>query len=232
MTRSAGGSCAFKRVARWLAACGVLKAWAQGAAVMTSMSAEDQVLSALALAVSDAPMWAVDTNKLFSEVVTLSRALLLALGWRLRTKHAAWAWALCLKAGACELGVRDGLTSRLTCCELRKVAVASELKLRPAWAAGLRAAHSEARLAFSVAQWDAQFGCLKLCPLALWRLEDVFGAVDVARLSYNSLHDCGFASVGCEPCTRAVKAGERARAGRWWWERATCSRSECGLHAI
>jgi phosphoadenosine phosphosulfate reductase len=75
---------------------------------------------------------------------------------------------------------------------------------------------------------DAAHGLLKLSPLAYWSTADVWAYAKERRLPYNSLHDRGFPSIGCVPCTRAVEAGEDIRAGRWWWEDPT--RRECGLH--
>jgi phosphoadenosine phosphosulfate reductase len=78
------------------------------------------------------------------------------------------------------------------------------------------------------AQWDESFGLQKFNPLADWSTEDVWIVVRTLGVPYNPLHDRGYPSIGCEPCTRAVRPGEDLRAGRWWWEQRQSR--ECGLH--
>ena len=77
-------------------------------------------------------------------------------------------------------------------------------------------------------EWDEVFGLLKVCPLANWTIDRVWDYIRKNDVPYNKLHDAGYPSIGCEPCTRAVEAGEDIRAGRWWWEEP--EQKECGLH--
>ena len=99
---------------------------------------------------------------------------------------------------------------------------------RPADLPGLRREQSITRRDIAVEEVDAIHGLSKFNPLADWTRDDVWSYVKIHRLPYNALHDRGYASVGCAPCTRAIEPGEDERAGRWWWENA--ERRECGLH--
>jgi phosphoadenosine phosphosulfate reductase len=96
------------------------------------------------------------------------------------------------------------------------------------WITGLRAEHSPTRNELSVFEWDGGNNIIKYNPLLHWTTEEVRKYIDRNDVPYNSLHDKGFVSIGCAPCTRAIRPGEDFRAGRWWWEDA--SKKECGLH--
>lgn len=126
-------------------------------------------------------------------------------------------------------GFRDGLDQRLGCCAVRKVqpfrrAIAG----RGAWVTGIRRGQSSSRALAAPVEWDSEYGLHKVSPLLEWSDAEVWDYIRRKRLPYNSLHDTGFPSIGCAPCTRAVAPGEDARSGRWWWERADSR--ECGLH--
>lgn len=124
--------------------------------------------------------------------------------------------------------MRHSVELRRACCALRKVQPMERLlQGRSAWVTGLRREQSPQRrhLPFYALQDD---GREKFCPLADWSDADVWEYVRLHEVPYNELHDQGFPSIGCAPCTRAVSAGEDARAGRWWWEQDTAK--ECGLH--
>jgi len=96
-----------------------------------------------------------------------------------------------------------------------------------AWVTGLRADQSDERASISFAAVDPHHRLIKVHPLFDWTRERVLAFISEHCIPYNSLHDRGFVSIGCAPCTRAVRAGEQERAGRWWWEQ---ERKECGLH--
>jgi phosphoadenosine phosphosulfate reductase len=118
---------------------------------------------------------------------------------------------------------------RKECCFLRKVnPLKRALKDAKIWITGVRAEQSESRNELSVIQWDEQYQLYKYNPLLYWSAEDVAKYVKQHGINYNHLHDQGFVSIGCAPCTRAIKAGESFRDGRWWWEDS--SKKECGLH--
>lgn len=119
---------------------------------------------------------------------------------------------------------------RKQCCHIRKVEpLKRALKSVKVWITGLRAEHSPNRNTLEVVQWDENYQLYKYNPLLHWTSEEVKAAVTEKGIPYNPLHDKGFISIGCAPCTRAIKEGEDFRAGRWWWEDA--SKKECGLHS-
>lgn len=121
---------------------------------------------------------------------------------------------------------RESLENRKECCQIRKVEpLQRALEGYQAWITGQRREQSVTRSSLEVVERRERF---KLNPLAHLTYEDVRGFVQAHELPYNKLYDRGYLSVGCAPCTRAVKPGEDERAGRWWWESA--EQKECGLH--
>ncbi len=124
----------------------------------------------------------------------------------------------------------ESVENRKECCQIRKLEpLKRALKDKKLWVTGIRAEQSVNRLDMSNLEWDEQNQLLKFHPLFDWSLEDVKAYIKENNVVYNSLHDKGFPSIGCAPCTRAVAPGEDFRAGRWWWEDQ--SKKECGLHA-
>jgi phosphoadenylyl-sulfate reductase (thioredoxin) len=119
---------------------------------------------------------------------------------------------------------------RKLCCEIRKVEpLGRALEGLDAWITGLRRDQSSSRAALLKVEEDtAHGGIIKINPLAEWTWTEVFDYVKEKGVPYNRLHNQGFLSIGCAPCTRAVKPGESQRAGRWWWELE--GSQECGLH--
>ncbi|MCM8778908.1 MAG: phosphoadenylyl-sulfate reductase [Candidatus Omnitrophica bacterium] len=119
---------------------------------------------------------------------------------------------------------------RRLCCEIRKVEpLQRALKGLSAWVCGLRRGQSVTRQEIKKIEVDdAHGGIYKLNPLADWSEKDVWDYIHKNNVPYNALHDKGYSSIGCSPCTRAIKPGEDIRAGRWWWE--SPEHKECGLH--
>ena len=118
---------------------------------------------------------------------------------------------------------------RKQCCYLRKVEpLGRALKGKKVWITGLRAEHSPDRQNIEQLEWDGSHQLFKFHPILHWTTEQTRAFIDKHNIPYNSLHDKGFVSIGCEPCTRAIRPGEDFRAGRWWWE--DNSKKECGLH--
>lgn len=119
------------------------------------------------------------------------------------------------------------------CCEIRKVLPLKRALSRYAgWATGQRRDQSPTRSDVDQISWDTSHtpgGMVKVNPLTDWSLDKVWKYIRAADVPYNELHDQGYVSLGCAPCTRALRPGEHERAGRWWWELET--RRECGLHA-
>jgi len=125
---------------------------------------------------------------------------------------------------------RKSLEARHTCCGIRKVEpLERALCGLEAWITGLRREQSITRTQVAVAERDeAHGGIVKINPLADWTQEQVWEYIRAHRVPYNRLHDEGYPSIGCDPCTRAIAPGEHPRAGRWWWE--SPAQKECGLH--
>lgn len=124
----------------------------------------------------------------------------------------------------------DSVEDRKACCAIRKVApLRRALTGRSAWITGLRRSQSVTRIQLKRVEWDAAHALVKLNPLLDWSPAEVSAALALRKVPVNALHERGYPSVGCAPCTRAVAPGEDERAGRWWWEAA--DNKECGLHA-
>ena len=140
-------------------------------------------------------------------------------------------------AEAIEAYVRDngingfylGQEERRSCCSIRKIepfkrAIAGY----KAWVTGVRREQSVERAHGELLAWDTQYDLYKVSPLLDWTEDDVWAYIRAKNLPYNALHDRGYPSIGCAPCTRPVEAGADPRSGRWWWEAAELR--ECGLH--
>lgn len=126
-------------------------------------------------------------------------------------------------------GFYESVENRKNCCYIRKVKPLNRaLKGAKVWITGLRAEQSENRKDMQMIEWDEQRQLYKFNPLIHWTYDEMIEFINKNDVPYNSLHDKGFVSIGCAPCTRAIEPGEDARAGRWWWE---ASHKECGLHA-
>jgi phosphoadenosine phosphosulfate reductase len=124
----------------------------------------------------------------------------------------------------------ESVANRKECCHIRKVEpLKRALKGQAVWVTGLRAEHSPERKDHRILEWDEGNQVLKYNPLLHWDTTTVRQYIHQHNVPYNPLHDRGFVSIGCQPCTRAIKPGEEFRAGRWWWE--DNSKKECGLHA-
>lgn len=123
----------------------------------------------------------------------------------------------------------ESVENRKECCGIRKVEpLKRALAGNAIWITGLRAEHSPDRQDIPQLEWDESNGVIKYHPILHWTTEEVRKYINDNDVPYNPLHDKGFVSIGCAPCTRAVRAGEDFRAGRWWWEDA--AKKECGLH--
>lgn len=123
----------------------------------------------------------------------------------------------------------DSVELRKQCCGIRKVKpLKRALAGKKAWLTGMRRSQAVTRSELPVSEWDEGFGLQKFSPLTDWSNGDVWAYLRAFDVPYNALHDQGYASIGCAPCTRAITAGEDIRAGRWWWENPESK--ECGLH--
>ena len=126
-------------------------------------------------------------------------------------------------------GFYDSVALRQECCHIRKVKpLQRALAGKKSWVTGLRRAQSAGRSGIAVKEWDAGHQLEKFNPLVEWSEEDVWNYVRAHDVPVNALHAKGYPSIGCAPCTRAIRSGEDIRAGRWWWENPEFN--ECGLH--
>ena len=115
------------------------------------------------------------------------------------------------------------------CCGIRKVEpLQRAFKGLDAWICGLRKDQTISRFFSQLVEWDKVNGLIKINPLIDWTEKDVWNYIREKDVPFNPLHERGYASIGCQPCTRAVKPGEDFKAGRWWWEGQ--EQKECGLH--
>jgi phosphoadenosine phosphosulfate reductase len=123
----------------------------------------------------------------------------------------------------------DSIELRKQCCGIRKVVPLNRaLSGKKAWITGMRRSQSVTRAELPVSEWDDDHGLQKFSPLTDWSNGNVWAYLRANDVPYNKLHDEGYASIGCAPCTRAITMGEDIRAGRWWWEDP--ENKECGLH--
>lgn len=123
----------------------------------------------------------------------------------------------------------ESVANRKECCFIRKVKpLQRALQGQKVWVTGLRASQSANRKNVPIWEWDDHYQLYKFNPLIHWSYDEMIQYIKTYNVPYNKLHDQGFISIGCAPCTRAIKKGEPARAGRWWWE---SSQKECGLHS-
>lgn len=123
------------------------------------------------------------------------------------------------------------VNNRKQCCSIRKVEpLQRALKGKQVWITGLRAQQSADRNKATQLEWDETNKIIKFHPLLHWSWSETYSFIQKNQVPFNSLHDKGFVSIGCAPCTRAIQPGEDFRAGRWWWEDS--SKKECGLHTL
>lgn len=126
-------------------------------------------------------------------------------------------------------GFYNSIEARKACCKIRKVdLLQKELAQNKAWITGLRRQQSTTREDMTISEWDDGNGLQKFNPLLEWTEKEVWAYINQNDVPYNALHDKGYPSIGCAPCTRAITVGEDVRAGRWWWEDPDSK--ECGLH--
>ena len=122
----------------------------------------------------------------------------------------------------------ESVENRKECCNIRKVKPLNRaLQGAEVWMTGLRAEQSDTRKDMPLIEWLDDKQLYKFNPLLHWTYAEVIDYLKEFYVPYNPLHDKGFISIGCAPCTRAVEPGEDPRSGRWWWE---TSQKECGLH--
>lgn len=199
-------------------------------ALASSFGAEDQVLTDMVVKIdTNAAIFTLDTGRLFYETYDLNE--------RTSSKYNVNIQIFFPNASDVEKMVNEkginlfyqSVENRKECCGIRKI---EPLKRAFAglnmWICGLRRDQSVTRTDMQRVEWDEANGLVKINPLIDWSEQQVWDYIKEHKVPYNPLHDKGFASIGCQPCTRAIEPSEDIRAGRWWWENP--ENKECGLH--
>jgi phosphoadenosine phosphosulfate reductase len=196
----------------------------------TSLGLEDQAIThAIFSQGLDIQVATLDTGRLFAETHAVWAETEARYGRRILSYHPEAEALETLITAQGPNGFFASIENRKACCHVRKVEpLRRVLAGAAAWITGLRADQSESRAGLGFIEHDQARGLIKANPLFDWTRDEVAAYVATHAVPYNRLHDEGFLSVGCEPCTRAVKPGEPERAGRWWWEDE--DKKECGLH--
>lgn len=199
-------------------------------ALASSLSIEDQVITHMIASIDKkTKIFTLDTGRLFPETYSLIARTEMNYGIRIQKYFPNFE----LVEDMCNTrGINlfyDSIENRKLCCEVRKLEplrrAFSGLKV---WICGLRHEQSVTRKDSAMIEWDSSNGLIKINPLINWSEQQVWDYIKANGIPYNSLHDHGYPSIGCQPCTRAIKKDEDVRAGRWWWE--SPEQKECGLH--
>lgn len=202
------------------------------ASFSTSFGVEDQLLTdAIATDTLPIAFFTLDTGRLFEETYALYQQTVDRYGIAIRPYYPD---LLALEKYVTQHGINgfyESVENRKACCFIRKVEpLQRALSGVDIWVSGLRREQSDNRSNLEVAEWDAQHQLIKFYPLVDVTLDEVEQYIAEHHVPYNSLHNQGYPSIGCAPCTRAIEPGEHPRSGRWWWEQG--SAQECGLHVV
>ncbi|HMI03682.1 MAG TPA: phosphoadenylyl-sulfate reductase [Pedobacter sp.] len=197
----------------------------------TSFGWEDQVITHMIFA-NDIPIevFTLETGRLFPETYYVWNRTLEIYNKPIKAyfPQAEAVQAMVNKKGPSSF--YESVENRKECCGIRKVEpLKRALNGNKLWVTGIRSEQSLNRHDMTDLEWDEQNQMVKFHPIFYWSLDEVKAYIKKNNIVYNTLHDKGFPSIGCAPCTRAVREGEDFRAGRWWWEDQ--SKKECGLHA-
>lgn len=204
-----------------------------GAALMSSFGLEDMALLDMFWRITpNARVMTLDTLRLPTETYTLFDQAGARYGIKI---EAFYPDMDAVRTMVEERGYNlfyKGVDNRKNCCGVRKVEpLGRALSTVDGWITGLRRDQGMERGSIDIVEWDAAHDAYKISPLANWTFEQVKDYVAEFSVPYNELHDRGFPSLGCAPCTRAIEPGEDIRAGRWWWE-SDPDAKECGLHIV
>ncbi len=196
----------------------------------TSLGYEDQVITNL-IHTNDLPIsiFTLDTGRLFSETYSVWQKTNTRYEKPINAYHPNTEAVEALLTQKGPYSFYDSVENRKECCFIRKVEpLRRALAGQRVWITGIRAEQSANRHEMKQLGWDESYKLFKFHPILDWSLTDVTDYIRVNNVPYNPLHDRGFVSIGCQPCTRAIDPGEDFRAGRWWWEGE--DKKECGLH--
>jgi phosphoadenosine phosphosulfate reductase len=199
-------------------------------AFATSLGAEDQVITEMIAGIDpEMKIFTLDTGRLFQETYDLLDITRKKYGLPIEV---CFPDAMDVEEMVNSRGINlfyENAENRKLCCFIRKTEPLSRaLQGMDAWICGLRKDQSVTRKEINAVEWDSIQKKIKVNPLVNWNLEQVWNYIHVQKIPYNTLHDKGYPSIGCLPCTRAVQPGEDIRSGRWWWE--SPENRECGLH--
>jgi len=199
-------------------------------AFSTSLGYEDQVIADMILANNlDIRVFTLDTGRMFPETYLTLQKTNNRYDTKIEVLFPNNESVEKLLSEKGPLSFYESIENRKECCFIRKVVPLNRaLKGVKIWVTGIRAEQSPNRTDMQAIEWDGGHDLFKYNPLLPWTFEQVKSYVKSNNIPYNPLHDKGFVSIGCAPCTRAVREGEDFRAGRWWWEDE--SKKECGLH--
>jgi phosphoadenosine phosphosulfate reductase len=198
----------------------------------SSLAAEDMVLTDMILK-SDLPIsiFSLETGRLHKETLEVLQKVKAHYGYEIAIYQPQ---PELVEEYVSKNGLNafyDSVDMRKECCRVRKVEpLGRALAGKQAWITGQRRAQSTTRAELAVQEHDAAHGMAKFNPLANWSEQEVWEYIRTNGVPYNDLHERGYPSIGCEPCTRAIQPGEDVRAGRWWWENPESK--ECGLHLV
>lgn len=198
----------------------------------TSLSAEDQVITHMIFSLNlDIEIFTLDTGRMFPETYQTLQKTLEKYQKEIKVYFPAAEEVEELMTEKGAYSFYDSVENRKQCCEIRKVKpLKRSLQGKTIWITGIRSEHSQIRTEMRKIEWDESNNITKIHPLLHWSNDEVWTYLKANNVPYNGLHEKGFISIGCQPCTRAVKEGEDFRAGRWWWE--DTSKKECGLHTV
>jgi len=201
-----------------------------GSVFSTSFSEEDQVILHYLSEVNTPPaIFTLDTGRLFPETYSTWSRTIEKYQLTIQSFHPDHQVLQEFIESHGPNSFYESVENRKTCCNIRKVEpLKRALKGKSLWITGIRAEHSPDRRDVSPLEWDPANQIIKYHPLLYWTLAEVKACIRANDIPYNPLHDKGFVSIGCAPCTRAIQPGEDFRAGRWWWE--ANNSKECGLH--
>jgi phosphoadenosine phosphosulfate reductase len=196
----------------------------------TSLGAEDQAITHMISKINkSANIITLDTGRVFPETYDLLHRTVNRYQIKIKSFYPDTAQ---VEEMVNSKGINlfyESIENRKLCCHVRKIVpLQRALQGMDAWITGLRREQSVTRTDLKIVEWDAANGLIKINPLLEWSEEQVWGYIKLNDIPYNKLHDQGFPSIGCQPCTRAIEKGEDLRAGRWWWEMPDSK--ECGLH--
>lgn len=198
----------------------------------TSFGYEDQVITDIIFKNNlDIKVVTLDTGRIFPETYKVYRSTLERYKKPIKAYFPPTEEVEKLLDDKGPFSFYESLENRKECCFIRKVIpLKRALEGNTIWITGLRASQSNNRSGMQFFEYDEGNAIVKYNPLMDWSLEKTIDYVKANNVPYNVLHDKGFVSIGCEPCTRAVQPGDDFRAGRWWWEQG--SGKECGLHSL